>query len=94
MRYKKLFFFFGLIILGIVLTNLTWFFRYPVAPWAFGRGLPFPFFEEVTECLLPCPPPKFYWDIYLLDLFFWIATLLIITQIIKLLAKLTRKIEK
>lgn len=98
MTYKNLFFFIlGPIILGVILANLTWFVSYPIAPWSIARGLPFPFFDDVVECVLPpgatdCPGGSFSWIGYILDLLFWSIIMLAIVQSIKFFTR--RKLRK
>lgn len=93
MTYKNLFFFIlGPIILGVILANLTWFFSYPVGPFTFFRGLPFPFFTLSGDIIPPGPFSDFSWIAYILDLLFWSIIMLAIAQSIKFFTR--RKLRK
>ena len=88
MAYRNLLYFILVpIILGIILANLTWFLVSIRLPWI-ERGIPFSFYSETGECVLPpgtekCPSDYFIWKGYILDLFFWAIIMLIIAQFIK-----------
>jgi hypothetical protein len=92
----KKFFYSSLIILGIIFSHLTWFWVTPLMPVLF-RGWPISFYKESEgicikgKCSLL---KKFYWDRYILNLFFWIVIMLVIIIIIELIIFLKNKLKK